>query len=521
MTAPRRLLPLLVLPVLLCVPLQGAEAPRFSPGGDLVEAATLADAELRELRRDLRDRAPARRRSAVRRSIERGDGAALDLVLGALADPDGMVADEAQLALGSFEFDGALERVLGRAGLRSKDSWTALRAAEALGRWPSAVPLRSLAAALDRRRPELARALLWSIERLAAAGRLRVDERGDPWRRVASSTGRRSPDPLRAAALSALAAAAPARARAALEGIGRGAGPETRAAALGLALSLDHGDASRTLVTALGDEAPSVRAVAARLAGTHADREVLEALVDRLELEPRPCVRDAVVRALGRATGLKHGGHVRSWRGALGGIQESWRASAGARAADGAALPAGQSVAALGRMDLRSDRVAILVDFSGSLWNERPGGGRRKDALDPQVESLLASLPRDAVFFLVPYTADNHPFEEEPLEAAPRAVERARRFFRQATMRGKGDVWGALELALDQPALDRVVVVTDGAPTGGRHWDIGLIGERLWERTRFRPVAVDLVLLDAPRRLQRRWAPVVARLGGRLLALDR
>ena len=100
-------------------------------------------------------------------------------------------------------------------------------------------------------------------------------------------------------------------------------------------------------------------------------------------------------------------------------------------------------------------------------------------------------------------------------------VERAQRFFRRATMRGKGDVWGALELALDQPALDRVIVVTDGAPTGGRHWDIGLIGERLSERTRFRPVAVDLVLLDAPRGIQRRWAPVVAKLGGRLLALDR
>ena len=480
-----------------------------------------SDAELRELRRDLRDRAPARRRRAVRRLIERGDGDAFELVLGALADPDGMVADEAQLALGSFEVDGALERLLGRAGLRSKDPWTALRAAEALGRWPSEIPLRPLAAALDRRRPEFTRALLWSIERLATAGRLAVGERDDAWRRVASLTGRRSPDPVRAAALSTLAAGAPARARAALEGVGQGAGPEARAAALGLVLRLDHGEGPRALVKALSDEAPSVRAAAARLAAVHADRMVLEALVDRLELEERPCVRDAVVRALGRATGLEHGGHVRSWRGALEGIRDSWRAGADPRPADASVLPAGQSVAALGRMDLRSDRVAILVDFSGSLWNERSDGGRRKDALDPQVEALLESLHRDALFFLVPYTADNHPFDEEPLEATPRTVMRAQRFFRRATMRGKGDVWGALELALDQPALDRVIVVTDGAPTGGRHWDIGLIGERLSERTRFRPVAVDLVLLDAPRGLQRRWAPVVAELGGRLLALDR
>ncbi|MEE2941204.1 MAG: vWA domain-containing protein [Planctomycetota bacterium] len=521
MIATRRLAPLLVLHALLGASLRGGVTPRIPAGGHPVEASAPADAELRELRRDLRDRSPARRRRAVRRLIDRGDGAAFDLVLGSLADPDGMVADEAQLALGSFEVDGALERALGRAGLRSRDPWTALRAAEALGRWPSPVPLRSLVAALDRRRPEFTRALLWSIERLAAAGRLGTVQRGDPWRQVASLTGRRSPDPVRAAALSTLAAGAPARARAALEGIGRGAGPETRAAALGLVLGLGHGDGPRALATALGDEAPSVRAAAARLAGAHADRTVLEALVDRLEVEPRPCVRDAVVRALGRATGLRHGGHVRSWRGALEGMETSWRASAVTRGADTSALPAGRSVAALGRMDLRSDRVAILVDFSGSLWNERSGGGRRKDALDPQVEALLESLPRGALFFLVPYTADNHPFEEEPLEATRRTVERAQRFFRRATMRGKGDVWGALELALDQPALDRVIVVTDGAPTGGRHWDIGLIGERLSERTRFRPVAVDLVLLEAPRGIQRQWAPVVANLGGRLLALER
>ena len=518
MTASRRLL-LLALPGLLCGPLRGVEARDAPVRVDALEA--FADAELRDLRRDLRDRAPARRRRAVRRLIERGDEDALDLILGALADPDGMVADEAQLALASFEVDGALGRVLGRAGLRSRDPWTALRAAEALGRWRSVVPLRSLATALDRRQPERTRALLWSIERLASADLLDVAGRGDPWGPVVSLTGRRSPDHVRAAALSTLAAGAPGRARAALEGIGRGAGSQTRAAALGLTLALGDGDGSLALLTALGDDAPSVRAAAARLAGVHADREVLGGLVERLELEPRPCVRDEVVRALGRATGLKHGGHVRSWQGVLERLPESWRGTTSGHGADASPLPAGQSVAALGRMDLRSDRVAILVDFSGSLWNERPGGGRRKDALDPQVESLLEGLPRDALFFLAPYTAENHPFEPEPLPAAPRTVARAQRFFRRAAMRGKGDVWGALELALDQPAVDRVIVVTDGAPTGGRHWDIGLIGERLRERTRFRPVVVDLVLLDAPRGIQRRWAPVVENLGGRLLALDR
>lgn len=479
------------------------------------------DGDLRALQRDLRDRSPERRRRAVRRLLERGDVAALDLVLEALADPDGMVADEAQLGLVSFGAEGVLRRVLGKAGLRSKDPWTARRAAEALGRWGSPVPLRSLAEALDRRRPELARTILWSIERLAIAGRLQAAERGDPWRGVVALTRRGATDPVRAAALAALAAGAPDRAREAFDGLGRGLGPEARAAALAVAIDLDLADGPRSLIAALSDEAASVRAFAARLAATRGDRDVLAALVERLEAEPRPCVRDSIARALGRATGLKHGTHLRSWRRAVGDLPATWRPAHEVPSDVRAPHPVGQSVAALGRMDPRSDRLAILVDFSGSLWNERDDGTRRKDALDPQVTALLGALDRRALFLLVPYTADNHPFEDEPLVATPRNVGRAQDFFRRATMRGKGDVWGALDLALARGDIDRIVVVTDGAPTGGRHWNVGLMGDLLVERTRFRPVVVDMVLLDAPRGLQRRWAPVVDRLGGRLMALDR
>lgn len=521
----------LLAALLGCLGASGAVAspPAVLPGsaalGDsgrgVVAERQSRDGDIRALQRDLRDRSPERRRGAVRRLLERGDVAALDLVLEALADVDGMVADEAQLGLPGFGIDGALARVLGKGGLRSKDPWTARRAAEALGRWDGDVPLKPLAAALDRRRPELARAVLWSIERLAIVGRLDAAGRGDPWRDIVALTRKGAPDPVRAAALAALAAGAPGRVEETLKALGRGVGPEVRAAALAVTLDLGLGDGTRALTAALSDGTPSIRAFAARLAATRADRSVLVAMAERLELEPRPCIKDAVARGLAEATGLKHGMHVPSWRRAVEELPGSWRPVEEAPSTERAADPVGQSVAALGRMDPRSDRLAILVDFSGSLWNQRDDGTRRKDALDPQVEALLGALDGEARFLLVPYTADNHPFEEEPVEATTRNVGRAQEFFRRATMRGKGDVWGAFELALSLDEIDRIVVVTDGAPTGGRHWNIGLIGDLLVERTRFRPVTVDMVLLDASRGLQRRWAAVVDRLGGRLMALDR
>lgn len=477
--------------------------------------------DLRRLRRDLRDEAPETRRRAVKRLAAHGGDAALDLVVGALADPDGQVADEAQVRLVDLANSEVLDRLVGRGGLRSKDPWVRVRAAEVLGRWPEAVGLARLTPGLDRRDPITARATCWSIERLARAGRLELPDRRDPWAPLVRLVERQALDPVRAAAISALGAAAPERALEPIARLPRRPGRETRVACLAVVLEAEAAGACAALGAALRDDEPSVRAAAARLAGRYADRDVLAELVGRLAVEPRACVRETVARALGQATGLKHGTHVKSWRRALEDLPSTWTTLAPAPQSAEAGPPAGQSVAAVGRFSLQSDRVALLVDFSGSLWNERADGTRRKDALDPEVEALLGSLPSEAEFFLVPFTAETHPFSDEPERATRRNVSQAQRFFRRATMRGKGDVWGAVELALAQPNIDRIVVVTDGAPTGGRRWDVRLMGELLGERTRFRPVVVDMILFDAPRGLQRRWAPVIAKAGGRLVCVER
>ena len=86
-------------------------------------------------------------------------------------------------------------------------------------------------------------------------------------------------------------------------------------------------------------------------------------------------------------------------------------------------------------------------------------------------------------------------------------------------MRGSGDLHEALTFALDEPDVDRVILLTDGAPSGGERWDVPLMTALLQERLRFRPALIDVVLVDSSPRLERLWGAFASSTGGRCLSL--
>ncbi len=479
---------------------------------------------LDQLRRDLRSEYGDKRRRAVTKLARLGGEDAMELVIGALTDEDAQVADEAELRLPDFAADGVLDWMVGKRGLGAKDPWVRVRAAGALGRMGGKVPLRPLVKALDRRDPDFTRAVLWAVESLAGRDALTgVDARGalGP---IAKLVVKGTPDRVRAAALSTLAQVDPEAAAALLPKARGCGGTETLCAALSVEAAAGGPDWTASLLGAIEHDDPMVRAHGARLVGRgFGGRPALARLAARLGVEPRPAVALTVAAALGKATGLKHGRHQKSWERAIADLPDDWVPVPAGAAGESKSkdLPAGSSVAALGRLDPLSDRIAILVDFSGSLWNERKDGTKRKDALDPEVTALLGRLAPDSRFLLVPYTHECHPFEDEPLVATPRNVRQAQDFFDKARMRGKGNVWDAIQLALACGEIDRILIVTDGAPTGGHRWNIDLMVELLAEQTRFRPVLFDLVFFDAPKGLVRRWEPLAEGTGGRLVVIDR
>ena len=494
----------------------------------------------KKLKSDMSSAYGDKRRRTIVKLAALGGKRAFELVVETLDDQEAEAADEAQLQLPAFEDSLGTARLqrelLGRKGLKSPDSMVQLRVAEAFGRMVGPVDGAALLSRLKHRDEKVAGALLWSLERLSAAGRLGLGGQGQPAAAELEKLTDRLDrlfqvgvaDSVRGRAIAALVQLDPGAFVARRERLAKLPGLESACAFLKAEVSAaatGAGDVPRRLVCkALSNEDPALRAMAIRLfPSMQPAPEDLVKLAQRLDQEPRPALRARAVATLQGLTGWKHRERAAAWAHSIATLPEGWRAPIpldfDAAGGDDFSGEESGSAATLERLPPMSDRVAILIDFSGSLWNEREDGSCRKDLLDPEMDRLLDQLDPETRFLLIPFTGMPHPYAKGGVAATPREITRAKRFFKKAKMRGQGNLYEAVQVALKDGGVDRLIVLTDGAPTGGVRWNVDLMGDLLVEETRFRPVIFDFVLLDAPLQLQRAWASVARRTGGRTLAL--
>ena len=177
--------------------------------------------------------------------------------------------------------------------------------------------------------------------------------------------------------------------------------------------------------------------------------------------------------------------------------------------------PVGDTRVSFAGLNLISDRIVFLIDCSGSLWHTKVGGRTRKEVADAELRRALEALPPNTQFNLIPYTDEPIPFEKRLIPSRADNVKRALEFFERMHQSGRGNFYAALELALADPGVDTIVVLTDGAPTGGHRWNHDLMFDLIVEQDRFRKVAIDSILVDAPKSVRKKWSQLSERTGGR------
>jgi len=268
----------------------------------------------------------------------------------------------------------------------------------------------------------------------------------------------------------------------------------------------------------LADAQPSVRRVALEALAGLGTRDALAALVARLGVETEERLLLRLVEQLQRLSGRKHRRDPRPWNDWLGTLPADWRA--GPPRAESGTDPGERTRVALAGLPIVSKRVTILVDLSGSIWNVRPDGRTRKQVIDAKLREALESLPRDTRFNLIPYTSEPIPWKERLAPATPAHVREAAAWFEARHESGSGNFWDAAMLALEDPEIDTLIVLFDGAPTGGTRHRLELIVPLFLERNEVRRVALDLVLVDASRKLQRLWGELAQGTGGKMLAVS-
>ena len=474
---------------------------------------------LADLERDLRASRPETRRSVVRKLAALGQRKAWDLVLQVLSDADPMVADEAQVVLGSITDSKLAADLLGPSGLRANDDWVRLRVAEAFGRMPIEIDAEALARGLvhgDAREGETNRAILWSMERLARAKRLGGD--ASKAYRAAERLARSRGDPeLRGAALLAMNAIDPLEAHAAVaEWLEEGDGA-LRCAALVAVATWTEQECLKTSERLLDDPDPRVRAQAIENLEAQSSRAAMLALVHRMGIEPRGRLKWGIQAYLRARSGEDFGLDAGKWT--------AWAQKIEGRLATGEGrglrlLPVPQTNVSFAGMNLVSDRVCFLIDFSGSTWQTKVGEKTRKQVLDAKLREALEALPPGTGFNVMPYTNDPIPWEKRLQASDKSSVKRAIDFFERCNQSGRGNFFDAALLALQDPEVDTILVLTDGVPTGGHRWNLELMVELLVERDRFRKVAFDSVLVDAPWSKRKLWEDLARRTGGRSVVAE-
>lgn len=463
---------------------------------------------------------PDRRRSAVRGLAQIGTPQAWRLVLGALEDVESAVGDEAQMAVAGITDPKLLDDLLGRGGLESREPRVAIRAAEALGRIGVPLDGEALARKVSGRDGEAARMLIWSIERLALAGKL-----GGRPERIAESlerfvTARQHLD-LSCAALLALSAVDGERGRKRCVEALRDSAAERRCAALAALGRSRAPEAFAAGVSAMADEDPRVRMAAVECLDAAGTRAAMMVLISKLATETRLRVRWRIVGVLQGASGLKHRLDPRPWKLWAEALPEGDvlrpRRDAAEKGGDAAGATRAGGFAGL---EIASDRVAFLFDFSGSMWTALDDGRLPKDVVADKLRLALEALSESTEFNLIPFTNVPIPWEEGVRPAKKSEVRRALEFFDECQARGRGNFYDAALLAMSDPRVDTVVVLTDGVPTGGFHSDMDLIVPLLCDRARWRKLVVDSILVDAPGGAKRRWEELSRRTGGRCIEVD-
>lgn len=469
--------------------------------------------DVKSLERELRSSNDKDRREAVQDLARLKSSEAWELIVDALEDPAPMVADEAQIQLREVPSPEVLELVTGKKGLGSRDALVRLRVAEGLGRVPLTLDAELLAKPLRDKDPAVRRALLWSLQRKAERGGFgttagRALELADKLLKSEKDGA------VRAAAVVALGACAAPHEELIANALEH-EDPRSRAAAVLVASRLDADGALKWIPRLSKDPDPGVRTVAAEALAEIVDSRAALALVWQLEAETTLRRKWRVVELLQGMSGKKHRLDPRPWRDWAEGLDMEWTGPERKRAPDH-----GEVSAAFAGLPILSDRVTFLIDLSGSIWEERSDGRTRKEVIDEELRKALEALPAESRFNLIPYTSKPIPWKDELVDASAKNVSKALKWFEGRKDQGTGNFWDALVLALEDPEVDTLISLSDGAPSGGHRWNVELMKELYRERNRFRRVVLDAIIVDRSGWLVDQWKEMCAASGGRVHAIS-
>lgn len=441
----------------------------------------------RDTRNGLKAGLPETRADAVRAALREGGAEAVPLVLPlAAADKDGGVRDRAFVELARAKQDGVDRALL--AGLTARAAPTRAVAAELLGDRRTAIAAAPLAAALDDADLEVRRAATW------AAGQVKASEARDA---LARSITDEDDLLLRSLAVESFSRVGGEGTAARLAVWAADGPPSVRGAAIRSLRYHDRDEAARQVAVALEVAKDDPRGgplvfAALETAGLLRRAETIPGLLALLD-HPRGRVVDQAFRVVREVSGMELPDDPTAWREWWEHYGEGFEVKRESERPS--ARGASASRVRFYGAPIVSDRVVFVIDESGSMRDAGPDGAPKIDGARAALDEALAAMEKSAKFNVLGFGDAPRSFADGLVPATEKNVKGARRFLKGAGARGRTNVFDALELALSDPEVDAIVLLSDGAPSVGRYEYFQRIRRHVGWVNRVRGASISCVAL--------------------------
>ena len=269
----------------------------------------------------------------------------------------------------------------------------------------------------------------------------------------------------------------------------------------------------------LGDTDGAVRAEAVRQVGNLRRLPSVPLLIERLAVETGR-MREDVAACLRLMTGLDHGRAAPRWERwwkaegegyELPTLEEAMRADEDRRRND----PGDEqrSVSSFYGLQVISDRVCFILDTSGSMSSAANwGGGRsqsdgkgptRLDVAQQELGKALAAYPEGDYFNVVFFEGTAQPWEDQLQKMTEKVRAKVQKFVAKQNPAGGTALYDALQIAFDDPLVDTIYLLTDGAPSAGKVTDPALIRAEVSRWNRVRHVRIHCIAIGMDTELMR------------------
>jgi HEAT repeat protein len=235
--------------------------------------------------------------------------------------------------------------------------------------------------------------------------------------------------------------------------------PRARVAALLALGSIRDPAAAPDVIRCLKDREPNVRSAAARALGALRVAESVEPLVEALEREPSR-VKDDIVRALTLITALRHEDNMLAWKNFLKEKGDRLIVAELALAASVLDEIEAGNVEYYG-IKTRSTRICFVVDISGSM------SGQKLEDAKGELQRAIGRFTVKHFFNIIFFSTTVHPWRRRLTQATDAVLARAKAHIYEQRAAGGTNIYESVMLALKDPLVDTVFVLSDGAPTSG------------------------------------------------------